>query len=61
MVVILDIFFENAAKVVFIQNQDMVETILSDRAHLAFWYPTCFRGLIGGVNNFDATASQCPV
>jgi len=30
MVVVISIFFENALKVVFIQDQDMIETLFSD-------------------------------
>jgi hypothetical protein len=36
MVVVFTILFENAAKVVFIQDQDMVQTLLSNRTHPPF-------------------------
>jgi hypothetical protein len=36
MVVILSIFPENAMKVVFIQNQDMVETLFTNRSYPSF-------------------------
>jgi hypothetical protein len=36
MVVVFTILFENAAKVVFIQDQDGVQTLFSNRAHPPF-------------------------
>jgi len=36
MVVVFTILFENVAKVVFIQDQDRVQTLLSNRTHPPF-------------------------
>jgi hypothetical protein len=36
MVVVFTILFENAEKVVFIQDQEMVQTLLASRTHPPF-------------------------
>jgi hypothetical protein len=53
MIVVFAILFANAAKVVFIQDQDRVQTLLSDRAHLPFNESIHPGGLIKGVNDLD--------
>jgi hypothetical protein len=47
IIVIFPILFENAVKVVFIQNQDMVETLFTNRS-----YPVCCKYSILG-NSVD--------
>jgi hypothetical protein len=47
MVVVFTILFENAAKVVFIQDQDMVQTLFANRAHPPFSESIRPGGLIG--------------
>jgi hypothetical protein len=51
MVVVFSIFIENASKVVFIQDQDMVETLFPDRAHPPFSKRIRSGGLIRGVKD----------
>ena len=43
IIVIFPILFENAVKVVFIQNQDMIETLFTNRS-----YPGCCKYSIQG-------------
>jgi hypothetical protein len=54
VVVILGILFENAAKVVFIQDQDRVETLFTNRSYPPF--SICIRsgGSIWGVKYLNA-------
>ena len=53
MVVVFTILFENAAKVVFIQDQDMVETLFANRAHPPFSERIRPGGLKRGLNELD--------
>jgi len=52
--VIIDIFLQNAAKMVLVDDQNMIETLFTHRTYPALCKRVSFGGLKGGVNNLDS-------
>ncbi len=53
MVIVFSIVFENATKVALIQDKDLVQTLLANRAHPPFSESICSEGLIRGVKDLN--------
>ena len=53
MVIIFSILSENAVKVVFIQNQDMVETLFTNRSYPPFSICICSGSSVWSVKDFN--------